>query len=145
MKAQITVGLTLLVAVCGCSTFNRDWKGAAHEPQSQNSAEGRWDGKWISESNGHHGALRCLMSREDDSHYQARFHATWGGVFHFNYTARFEMQPHDIGWEFNGEADLGKLGGVYYYEGRATTTNMVSTYQSKYDHGTFDLKRPKPR
>ena len=34
------------------------------------------------------------------------------------------------------------LGGVYYYEGRATATNMISTYRTKYDHGTFDMKRP---
>jgi hypothetical protein len=142
MKTRITVGLALLAIASGCSSFNRDWKRAANEQASQNSPEGRWEGKWISEGNGHHGGLRCLMSREDDSHYQARFRASWGGIFRFNYTARFELQPHDNGWEFNGEANLGNLGGMYYYEGRATATNMISTYRTKYDHGTFDMKRP---
>jgi hypothetical protein len=83
------------------------------------------------------------MAHETNSTYQAHFRATFGGVLHFNYTAHLELQPHsEIGWEFNGEADLGKLGGTYYYEGRATATNLASIYRSKYDHGTFDLSRP---
>ena len=53
------------------------------------------------------------------------------------------MHPHDIEWEFDGEANLGTMaGGSYYYEGRATTTNLVSTYRSKYDHGRFEMQRP---
>jgi hypothetical protein len=82
------------------------------------------------------------MTQETNSVYRARFRATYGHAFHFTYTARFEMHPHDIGWEFDGEANLGKFaGGTYFYEGRATTTNLVSTYRSKYDHGHFDLTR----
>ena len=49
----------------------------------------------------------------------------------------------DSAWEVNGEADLGKLaGGTYYYEGRITPTHFPSTYRSKYDHGSFELRRP---
>jgi hypothetical protein len=81
------------------------------------------------------------MTPQSDSEYRARFRAAYGRLLHFSYTARLEMQPHDIGWEFDGEANLGKLGGVYYYEGRATSTNLISTYRSKYDHGMFEMKR----
>ena len=64
------------------------------------------------------------MIRKSDSLYLARFRAIYGGILRFSYTARLEMQPHAIGWEFNGEANLGKMaGGIYYYEGRATPTN----------------------
>jgi hypothetical protein len=83
------------------------------------------------------------MTPRTNSVYNARFRATFGGVFHFTYTAQFEFQPHDNGWEFDGEANLGKLGGVYYYEGRATPTNLLSIYRSKYDHGKFEMQRPK--
>src|SRR5207237_964100 len=134
--------LLLVLSVCGCSSFNRDWQYAAIPPMSENSVAGPWQGRWTSDVTGHGGALRCLMLRQTNSQYQARFHATYGRIFRFNYTARLEMQPHDIGWEFDGEANLGKLGGTYYYEGRATTTNLVSTYRSKYDHGIFQLERP---
>ena len=139
----IAIPALLLVFGCGCSSFNRDWRRATAQPSPANSAAGPWDGTWLSDANGHHGKLRCLMTHETNDLYQARFHATFGGIFHFNYTAQFEMQPHNVvGWEFNGDANLGKLGGTYYYEGRATATNLASTYKSKYDHGTFNLHRP---
>jgi hypothetical protein len=139
-----TVGLLIFASICGCSSFNHAWKQAGLKPTPRNSIAGRWEGRWISDVNGHHGALRCLMTHDTNSTYRAWFRATYGGLLHFSYTARWEIQPHDIGWEFNGEADLGKLaGGAYYYEGRATTTNLISIYRSKYDHGRFELTRPK--
>lgn len=139
-----TLGMVVLLLaafLCGCSSFNRDWRRAAAAPQDERALAGRWEGQWRSDEGGHQGGLRCLMTRQNDSLYQARFRATYERVLRFTYTARLEMQRHDLGWEFDGEADLGKLGGVYYYEGRATPTNLISTYRSKYDHGMFELKR----
>lgn len=105
--------------------------------------EGRWEGKWLSEVNGHAGKLRGLLSRESNEHYVARFRATYGKILHFSYAVPLTVQPHNGGWEFNGEENLGKLaGGVYYYEGRASPTNFFSTYRSRYDHGTFEMHRP---
>ena len=138
------IPLLLALSLCGCSTFNHDWRRAAVPPESQNSIEGPWEGRWRSDVKGHHGGLRCLIVRETNSLYQARFRAAYGGIFHFSYTVPLEVQPHYVGWEFNGEADLGKLaGGAYYCEGRATPTNLISTYRSASDHGIFDLKRTK--
>jgi len=134
---------TLLV-LTGCSHFNRDWQRASKRTDPTNAIEGRWEGTWQSDADHHHGKLQCLMTAETNSIYQARFQATFAGILKFHYTAQFKMQPHGaIGWEFNGEANLGKFGGgTYYYEGRATGTNLSSIYRSKYDRGTFDLHRP---
>ena len=138
------LALLLLACLCGCSTFNRDWRRAAVPADHENSIAGPWQGRWRSEVNGHRGGLRCLMVRESDSLCQARFRATYGSIFHFSYSVALVVQPHDVGWEFDGEADLGKLvGGAFYYEGRATRTNLISTYRSKSDHGVFELQRPK--
>jgi hypothetical protein len=113
------------------------------QPTSPASVEGRWEGRWVSEVNGHQGRLRCLLTRESDERCQARFRATYGGVFRFSYTVPLSLQAHDRGWEINGEADLGKLaGGNYYYEGRIAPTNFVATYRSQSDHGRFELHRP---
>ena len=132
-----------LVLLCGCSTFNRDWRKAATKPVPPASVEGRWEGQWESAVNGHHGRLRCLMTRESDELFQARFRATYGGIFRFSYSVPLTLQPHDFGWELSGEANLGKLaGGSYYYEGRIAPTNFAATYRSKYDHGLFELRRP---
>ena len=131
-----------LVLLCGCSTFNRDWKRAAQQPATPASIEGLWEGKWLSDVNGHTGRLRCLLSRESDSRYQARFRATYWKVFRFSYTVPLQFEQRDA-WHFTGEENLGKLaGGVYRYEGHATPTNFFSTYHSKYDHGTFQMRRP---
>lgn len=106
--------------------------------------EGRWEGKWLSDVNGHTGKLRGLLSRETEDRYVARFRATYGKIFRFSYTVPLTVQPHYGGWEFDGEVDLGKMaGGAYYYEGRASPTNFLSTYRSTYDHGTFEMQRPK--
>jgi hypothetical protein len=135
-------GFFALVALTGCSSFNRDWKKAAAQPAS-GSIEGRWEGEWVSEENGHSGNLRCLITRDGESGVKARFRATYAKVLRFSYTVPMSLGPHFDGWEVNGEANLGKLaGGTYYYEGRISPTNFFSTYRNKYDHGIFQLHRP---
>jgi hypothetical protein len=137
------IPLLLALLLCGCSSFNRDWRRASVPAPSENSIEGPWEGTWSSDANHHHGSLRCLIVHDTNSLYQARFRATYASMFHFSYTVPLEVQPHFGGWEFNGEANLSKLaGGNYYYEGRATPTNFLSTYRSAADHGIFELKRP---
>ena len=98
---------------------------------------------WVSDVNHHSGNLRCLVSRDSEGRYRARFRATYAKVLHFSYSVPLEVQPHQDGWEFSGQENLGKLaGGNYYYEGRASPINFVSSYRSKYDHGLFKLHRP---
>ena len=134
--------ILVLALATGCSSFNCDWRKTPVQP-APNSVEGRWEGRWLSDANGHSGKLRCLMTRINETQCRARFRATYAGILHFSYTVPLTMQPHFGGWEFDGEANLGKLaGGVYYYEGRMSPTNFWSTYKSKYDHGTFQLHRP---
>jgi hypothetical protein len=46
--------------------------------------------------------------------------------------------------EFSGKKDLGGLaGGMYEYRGSADGTTFDSKYESKSDHGTFHMTRPK--
>jgi hypothetical protein len=142
------VGKLLLFALpalvlCGCSTFNRDWKKAAQQPAPAGSIEGCWEGKWLSDVNGHTGRLRCMLSREKNNRYQARFRATYWKLFRFSYAVSLQFEPREGDWHFTGDEDLGTLaGGIYHYDGQATPTNFFSTYWSKYDHGTFQMKRP---
>src|ERR1041385_6053076 len=113
VKLPVGKGFALLTAalLCGCSTFNRDWKKAAQAPPPADSIAGRWEGRWESGTNHHSGSLRCLVSPETNGVCQARFRAAYGGVFHFNYTVPLEIHPHFGGWEINGQADLRALGG----------------------------------
>jgi hypothetical protein len=136
--------LGLLLLVNGCSTFNREWKKAAASQPTPNSLDGRWEGKWFSDKNGHTGKLLCLLTRESDTNYHAHFKATYRKIFRASYAVAFTGEMQDGAWQFKGDEDLGWLaGGVYHYEGRVTTTNFFSTYRCQYDHGTFELARPR--
>jgi hypothetical protein len=132
------------LALGGCSSFNKEWKAAA-SPAPSDSLEGRWEGQWRSEENRHHDSLRCLIRRGTNETYTARFHAKYWAVFHvsFSYTVPLTVQRQGDGFQFEGSANLGSLaGGLYTYKGHATTTNFVSTYSCKYDHGVFEMTRP---
>jgi len=132
-----------VILVNGCSSFNREWKKAAASPPPTNSLPSRWEGTWLSDKNGHTGELLCLLTRVNDTNYQARFKATYWKIFRASYTVTFLGELRDGVWQFKGDEDLGWLaGGVYHYEGSVTRTNFFSTYRSKYDHGTFELQRP---
>ncbi len=134
--------LIALVLGSGCSCFNHEWKMAAATPAPDTGLQGRWQGTWHSDANGHAGKLRCVVTRTDDAMYRARFHAKYMKVLSFGYTVSLKAEPTTNGFSFSGAANLGRLaGGVYHYEGHADT-NFFSTYSCKYDHGTFQMTRP---
>ncbi len=138
---MLAIALLALIT-CGCSSFNREWRQAEKTPVALGSLAGRWEGHWLSDVNGHNGNLRCLITRSNEHEYAARFRATYWRVLRFSYTVPLQVEPHDGGWRLRGEADLGRTaGGVYRYAGTATPTNFHSTYDSKYDHGIFEMKR----
>ncbi len=130
----------------GCSTFNYDWHIAQRTISPPNDLPGRWQGVWISEVTGHKNELRCLVTKADDTTYQARFHAKYRKgllTVSFNYTVPLKVVKTDDAFKFTGDADLGSLaGGLYHYDGHAAGANFYSTYSCKYDHGTFQMTRP---
>ena len=147
ISARLCLGLGLATIIfSGCSAFNYEWRQAAKKTTPVSSITGRWEGRWISEANGHHDQLRALITVVDTNHYDVKFHAAYKQwiTVHFGYTVRMETMyggGHTVA--FHGSENLGWLaGGIYTYDGRADATNFFSTYNSKYDRGTFQMKRP---
>lgn len=135
--ALVLLSFTLL---SGCSSFNKDWKKAAASPAP--GILGAWEGRWISAMNGHNGKLRCIMTQTGDNHYDARFRAKYKRILSFEYTVPLQVVQEGNSFRFEGSADLGKLaGGLYTYKGAASSNTFFSTYDSKYDHGKFDMRR----
>jgi hypothetical protein len=139
------MALLLVLVAAGCSTFNRDWKAAARSAPLADTIEGRWDGTWRSETNGHHGRLRCLITRRPDGDYDARFHANYNIILplRYGYTVPLEVQETNGVFKFQGKAKLGWLaGGLYEYAGEVVTNRFFSTYKCQRDHGTFEMNCP---
>jgi hypothetical protein len=141
IRTLALVVLMAAVVLIGAScSFNREWKRAGLNGVTSVGLEGRWEGQWISDVNGHHGRLRCVVSKDGEV-YRARFHAKYLKILSFGYTIGLKAEATENGYRFRGEADLGSLGGIYHYEGRADAMNFFSRYSSKYDHGTFQMQK----
>lgn len=141
----VSCAVLFATAITGCSTFNRDWKKAA-TPHSAGDIAGRWEGSWLSDADGHHGRLRCVITGLGDGRYRAHYKATYWKIFRFSYAVEMRVEEHSGDtFEMRGETDLGWWGGgVYQYEGQINPTNFVCSYRSKYDHGKFRMERPPP-
>jgi len=131
---------SIVMVATGCSSFNRDWR---ESKVVANSFEGPWDGTWVSETSGHRDRLRCIVTRKSADQFEARYKARYRKIISFSYTTPLSATESNLTWHFKGEANLGKLaGGVYSYQGAASSSNYFSTYTSKYDQGIFQMQRP---
>lgn len=136
--------LLLLPLFTGCASFERDWRHAVTQPPPQKlSPTGAWQGRWVSNVNGHTGDIRCIVTDKGADRYEFRFKATYWKVFRYSYVVTMPVRCEtEHACEFQGEEDLGFLaGGTYRYDGTLTQTNLTANYHCKYDQGVFLLKR----
>jgi len=138
----LSIGLALMGL--GCSTFDRDWDAT----NTNTGIEGRWAGRWHSDHNQHNDVLRCLITRKEGNIYSTRFHAKYKLLgflpISFGYGLDMTVIKGNGQYQFQGQADLGKLaGGLYQYAGSGTKDQLQFNYRSPKDHGTFNLQRQK--
>jgi hypothetical protein len=133
--------LALLAAVlCGCRSFDSAWNEARQGSAAGSGIEGRWVGSWQNTNiNSHTGQLRAVLVKRSDTNYTARFHATWG-----SHSGSFKtmLNGTNDGDDFVFESRKRILGFLIVTHGRANPTNFVSTYESRFDNGTFTMRRP---
>ena len=55
-----TASILVIALLGGCSHFDQEWQAAGTRPPT--GIEGRWQGKWVSEVDGHSGAIRCASA-----------------------------------------------------------------------------------
>ena len=151
MKQKLITRFACATALClalltaGCSSFTHEWEKAALRKPSHDLS-GRWEGHWISASNGHDGALRAVIAPDGANKYHALFHATFASAFTFTYPVTFEARQRGARIDFSGVAKLPSwAGGRYTSIGHATRTDFIATYKSKYDDGRFEMKRVEPQ
>ncbi|MDB5320505.1 MAG: hypothetical protein JWN40_2136 [Phycisphaerales bacterium] len=135
------VATWLMIALTGCSTFDRDFEAARQSKASVPSAS-IWDGTWKSEAGHGGGRLRAILTPTASDTYHARFRAQYWGIFAADEDVDLHVTSTAPTTRASGEADLGFFkGGVYQYDATITPSNFDATYKSKYDHGQFDLRR----
>ena len=137
--AMRTAPLFLIIAVLttGCSSFDRAWR---NPPAQTAGIGGRWEGRWQSARTGHSGKLRAIITPQTAARYDARFRATYRSVLSAEYGVTLDVKQRGPRSEFRGAADLG-VWGRYETTGYATTTQFHATYRSKFDYGTFEMRR----
>src|ERR1700678_2554465 len=121
-----TISHFLAALVNNASDFKRRWNEDTPSPSAANGLQGRWQGEWISEANGHRGALRCVLTRGEAGNYKAAFHAVYAKCLRVCYTVPLHGQWIDGKLKLEGDADLGPLaGGIYNYKGEADEMEFV--------------------
>ena len=138
--------ITLLL-VSGCSTsFNRKWEAAREVSTTPTDLTGAWEGFWRSRENNHEGPLRCVVTpnAHTPGAYDFHYWAQWGifrGDFETTYPVRSDGPKR---WAFDGESDLGWLGGIYRHRGQATPEQFSAWFSSptRGDRGLMRMSRP---
>lgn len=110
--------------------------------------EGRWEGTWHSDVNGHHGALRCIVgpaiNKQGDREFT--YNAVWKRVLSgsFRSVHRVKQAPPPCpAVVFSGTHQMPDwAGGLYHYDGGADGKRFTADYNSATDHGKFEMKRP---
>ncbi len=146
-----------VLASCASARFEKDWKTAVADQSSGKGdpVSGPWAGSWTTETNGHTGKLRCLVTplhdaacqetngKKLDDQYRFRYHATWGKIFQGGYTADYDVKKSGSGYQVTGSKDLGPFG-EFKHDGKIQGDQFNATYEStKGDKGGFYLNRPK--
>ena len=136
-KTLLAVAILLLAA--GCASFERPWQRELQQAKPATDLTGAWIGTWQNTNNSHGGSLRALVTRVDAATYRTRFHATWGS---HSGSFRTVLRGHEENGDFVFTGSKHILGFRITNTGRANPTNFLSTYESRFDTGTFTLKRP---
>ena len=145
-RGEIFLLLLSLSGLANCSSYKRNWNQSVSAQFSAPSSDlqGPWEGEWISEASGHKGKLRCLVtpSTSPVGNYHFHYWAKWG-LLSGDFETVYPVIKGTDCWLFEGDTDLGSLGGVYRHQGHATTSQFHAAYTSnKGDRGTFTMKRP---
>lgn len=137
---NLALPLTAALALAGCSSFEPKWAEATRVPSLASDPTGAWVGTWQNTNNTHGGALRAILERQSATDYTAVFHATWGNKSG-SFTTRLKGTRDGDVLAFEGRKRV--LFFLIRNAGQVSPTNFVSTYESKFDNGTFTLQRPK--
>ena len=137
--ARCIAAFLLMLTLVGCRSFDKEWARVRARPPAASGMAGTWTGTWQNTNNTHGGALRAIITPAGTDGYQARFHATWGN-HKGSFTTRLKATREVDALVFEGRKRI--LGFLIVTRGRGDAKDLSSTYESRFDSGTFTLRRP---
>lgn len=102
---------------------------------------GVWSGSWNSFSTGHHGPLRCTMTKIDETSYHANFSGRFALIVPFRYSITLYVEQDGEVVTLSGQHYLGRRFGTFYYTAEADSESFTANYSSKKDCGQFLMSR----
>lgn len=123
--------------LCGCTSFESRWKSAP--AVSADGVSGQWIGTWQNTNNAHGGPLQAVLIEKGSNTFSAYFHAGWGK---HSGTFRTPIQGNREGETYRFKGSKRVFGVKIDTAGTIRSNEFRATYESRFDHGTFTLKRP---
>jgi hypothetical protein len=103
---------------------------------------GDWPcGRWHSDSNDHQGPLRATFTRINDTRYRVVFRGRFALIVPFRYAVTLDVVGHSGDAVLLSGSSRLPLFGTFHYSAEATRCEFRATFQSRNDHGTFELRR----
>ncbi len=139
--------IAALISGCASPGFRDAWVQAVSGP-APTDITGAWEGTWKSEATGHTGDLRCLVTRDEETSNDYRFHywASWKRFVSGEFVVEYPVTQRGDRFSFGGKYDLGKsFGGTFTHEAVATPVTYDATYSAAADKGTVTMVRPKSK
>ncbi|HWB02365.1 MAG TPA: hypothetical protein VG796_05025 [Verrucomicrobiales bacterium] len=138
-RALLLVPFLVLTA---CTGIPRGWSEAKRSG-SKDAVAGAWTGEWHSVKSGHHGGLRCVVTRQGAGAYHFRYRASWAKILCAGFSLHSSVKSDGKGgYTVEGSKDLGKMfGGVFTCNGSIKDGTFHARYEAKLDNGTMDMRK----
>lgn len=141
--------LSLVLAgifLSSCGTFERDWKQSVSEYRSGKVATpaGPWVGSWKTDTNGHTGALRAIVTpvANQPDQFDFHYHATWKKILAGTFKVRYPVTRRGSSYLANGEEKLGPFG-TFGHKATISKNSFKATYSNDQGElGKFEMRRP---
>jgi len=149
---QTFTAATLIVfcsILCSCASpkFEREWNRSVAEYKTQRTSTptGPWNGKWLTKTNGHEGALRCIVTEVENQPGKLQFwyHATWAEVFSAPFKVKYDIEEKSRShFKIEGTENLGVFG-TFNHDATITASSFTAKYSNKKGAvGRFKMDRP---
>lgn len=107
----------------------------------QNPA-GTWKGEWRSNSTGHRGPMRVVITPSSKGTYQARFTGRFAAVIPFAYRAELvPVQRLDGTTALTSSKKLGPVLGSYQMQTQVQGNALTGQFQAAGDSGSIQMQR----